>query len=103
VASPAKAGSAKRAAAPGAGAIQAQSASRFAGKITGTATLQGVEESWVVPTPIYVQTAHGEVFAGVALAVVPGGADNPRFSLPLPAGAQKVLVDPGQAVLAILK
>jgi hypothetical protein len=90
----AKAGTAKRVAAP-------QTAT--AGKITGTATLQGVEESWVVPTPIYVQTAHGEVFAGVALAVVPGGADDPKFSLPLPAGAQKVVVDPGQAVLAVWK
>jgi aminopeptidase N len=87
----AKAGSAKRVSAPG------------TGKITGTATLQGVEESWVVPAPIYVQTAHGEVFAGVVLAVVPGGADDPKFSLPLPAGAQKVLVDPGPAVLAIWK
>jgi hypothetical protein len=74
-----------------------------AGKIAGSATLQGVEESWVVPAPIYVQTAHGEVFAGVALAVVPGGADDPQFSLPLPVGAQKVLVDPGQGVLAIWK
>jgi aminopeptidase N len=75
----------------------------IAGKITGSATLQGVEDSWVVPAPIYVQTAHGEVFAGVALAVVPGGADDPHFSLPLPAGAQKVVVDPGQAVLAVWK
>jgi hypothetical protein len=35
--------------------------------------------------------------------VVPGGADDPQFSLPLPVGAQKVLVDPGQGVLAIWK
>ena len=82
---------AKRAASPG------------AAKITGTATLQGVDDSWVVPAAIYVQTARGEVFAGVALAVVPGGADDPHFSLPLPAGAQKVMVDPGQAVLAVWK
>jgi hypothetical protein len=91
----AQAGSAK----PGA----KRAAVSAAGKIAGTATLQGVEEAWVVPAPIYVQTAHGEVFAGVALAVVPGGADDPHFSLPLPAGAQKVVVDPGQAVLAVWK
>ena len=97
-----------RAAAPAAKPGSAQPGARratvpAAAKITGSATLQGVEESWVVPTPIYVQTAHGEVFAGVALAVVPGGADDPHFSLPLPVGAQKVVVDPGHAVLAVWK
>jgi hypothetical protein len=89
------AASSKRPAAP--------AATPTAGKITGTATLQGVETSWVVPMPIYVQTAHGEVFAGTALAAVPGGADDTAFSLPLPPGALKVIVDPWQSVLAILK
>jgi hypothetical protein len=99
--SAAKAGNAKTG--PAAKRAASATGASAAGKITGTATLRGVEESWVVPAPIYVQTAHGEVFAGTALAVVPGGADDTHFSLALPAGAQKVVVDPGQAVLAVWK
>ncbi len=97
-----------RSAAPAGGKTPARrvppAAASAAGKISGTATLTGVEESWIVPVPIYVQTARGEsVFAGIALAAVPGGADDPHFSLPLPPGGQKIVVDPGQAVLAVFK
>ncbi len=73
------------------------------GRITGAATLREVEETWILPVPLFVQTARGEVFAGIALAGANGNAEDSRFSIKLTVPAQKVLTDPQQTLLAIWK
>jgi aminopeptidase N len=73
------------------------------GKVTGTAVLEGVDESWLLPIPIYVQTPRGDVFAGVAVGEAGTPREQTRFSLPLPAPSQKALPDPLQTLLAIWK
>ncbi len=66
-------------------------------KVQGTGSLTGVDDSWVLPVPIYVQTARGEVFAGTA--VLETGESKFSFSLAVP--VQKVVVDPQQTLLAV--
>jgi hypothetical protein len=74
------------------------------GRIAGTATLENVEETWVLPVPLFVvQSAHGEVFAGTAVAWANGNAEDSRFSIKLTAPAQKILIDPQQSLLAVYK
>lgn len=73
------------------------------GRIAGTATLENVEETWVLPVPLFVQSAHGEVFAGTAVAWANGNAEDSRFSLKLTVPAQKILIDPQQSLLAVWK
>lgn len=74
-----------------------------AGRVSGSATLEEVEETWVVPVPIYIQTARGEVFAGTAVAWANGNAEDSHFTIKLTAPAQKVLIDPLQSLLAVYK
>jgi hypothetical protein len=67
--------------------------------ILGAALLENVDESWILPVPIYAQTARGEVFAGTAVAAASGAAEESKFTLPAPPNAQKVVVDPQQTLL----
>jgi hypothetical protein len=73
------------------------------GKIAGSASLGGVDDFWILPIPIYVQTLRGELLAGVAVAEAGATGEQARFSLPLPPGAQKAVADPQQTLLAVWK
>ncbi len=97
--------------APRAPAATAAAKARPAGrvKIAGTATLENVEETWIIPVPLFLQTPRGEVFAGVAVAsagasaTAGGNPDDAKFSLSLPGPASKVLIDPQQSLLVVRK
>ena len=73
------------------------------GKIAGSASLGGVDDSWILPIPIYVQTLRGDLFAGVAVAEAGATGEQARFSLPLPPASQKAVADPQQTLLAVWK
>ena len=73
------------------------------GRITGSARLDNVEDTWVLPVPLFVQGLHGEVFAGVVVAWANGSEDDSHFSIKLTGAAQKVLIDPQQGLLAVFK
>lgn len=72
-------------------------------KLTTTAVLEGVEESWILPLPIYAQTARGEVFAGTAVASVGATPEESKFTFTVAAAAQRALADPQHSLLAVWK
>ena len=74
-----------------------------AGKVTGTAVLAGVDDSWILPIPIYVQTVRGDVYAGLAVGEAGTPPEQTRFNLPLPALSQRAIPDPLQTLLAVWK
>lgn len=68
-------------------------------KVTGTVNIEGVDESWILPIPIFAQTARGDVFAGVAVAGVGNSAEESKFSFPVVGLVQKAVADPQQSLL----
>lgn len=68
-------------------------------QVSGTVTLQGVDESWLLPVPIYAQTPRGEVFVGSATA----STEESKFHFPLAAASQSAVADPRQTLLAVWK
>jgi len=72
-----------------------------AGKLslTGVVHMDGVDENFSLPVPIYGQTLRGQSLLGIAMAV---GRET-KFSFPLAARPLKVLVDPQATLLAAMK
>jgi hypothetical protein len=68
-------------------------------QLSGTISLDGVDENFSLPVPIYAQTLRGQSLVGIAMAV---GRET-SFSFPLAVRPAKVLVDPQATLLAVVK
>jgi aminopeptidase N len=67
--------------------------------LTGVVHMDGVDENFSLPVPIYGQTLRGQSLLGIAMAV---GRET-KFNFPLAARPLKVLVDPQATLLAVFK
>lgn len=67
--------------------------------VKGTVTLDGVDEGFALPVPVYAQTARGQVLLGIVSAL----GKETSFSFPVLAAPQKVLADPQNTLLAVMR
>jgi len=65
----------------------------------GSIVLEGVDEAFSLPVPIYAQSPRGRTLLGIVSAV----GKETKFSFPLTSVSQRVVADPGGTLLAVIK
>lgn len=68
-------------------------------RVTGTVTLEGVDQHFSLPVPIYGQTMRGQTLLGI----VPANGKETEFSFPVAAATQRIIADPHETLLAVIR